>query len=221
MHPQSVRAAVAWIALVAGLGSCAGSDPSRLPKVPTPGPTVGVGDPLHSDTDPVLLDLGGAAHEPLSVGVAQAHVLLFVTTDCPIANGYAPEVRRLVRDYAPRGVQFFLVHVYPGLEAEEARVHAADYDLPGPVLIDRDHVLVEAVGATHTPEAAVLVAGAAGSPSRLAYLGRIDDLYADLGVKRPAGPNRRDLRLALDQVLAGTPIEVARTAAVGCTIPER
>ena len=125
-------------------------------------------------------------------------------------------MRRLVRDYGPRGVTFFIVHVRHDLTDPEAAEHARDYDLPSPVVIDKEHALVEAVGATRTPEAAVVLAG-----GRLAYLGRIDNLYADLGVKRPAGAGELDLRQALDEVLSGVPVTNPRRPAVGCDIPDR
>jgi len=50
------------------------------------------------------------------------------------------------------------------------------------------------------------------------YLGRIDDLYADLG-KRRARATSLDLRDALDAVLADRPVPRPVTQAVGCFIP--
>ena len=163
----------------------------------------------------VLLDLVGVEHRPLQVKGA-AHVLLFVTVDCPISNNYAPEIRRLVADYGSKGVRFFLVHVDPDVDVTQALAHAEDYDLPRPVLLDPEHRLVAATGAEVTPEAVVV------TPSQpVAYRGRIDDWYADLGRKRQSGPGRRDLRAALDAVLEGRPLPVTRTEAVGCYIPTR
>ena len=80
--------------------------------------------------------------------------------------------------------------------------------------LDPRHQLVAATGVTTTPEVAVVTAD-----GRIVYRGRIDDLYADLGKKRRA-PGRRDLREALSAVLAGRPVKVPRTEAVGCSIPE-
>lgn len=68
------------------------------------------------------------------------------------------------------------------------------------------------VGATTTPEAALL------SPEgAVLYLGRIDDIYADFGKKR-AQPEHRDLRDAIDAVLAGRAVAQRRTPALGCQI---
>src|SRR6267154_632496 len=46
-------------------------------------------------------------------------VLIFVRTDCPIANRYAPEIERLYRAYASR-VAYFLV--YPDAHESAATI---------------------------------------------------------------------------------------------------
>src|SRR5262249_12755086 len=73
--------------------------------------------------------------------------------------------------------------------------------------------LVRRAGARMVPEAAVF-----GPDGQRKYLGRIDDLYADLG-KRRARATSRDLRDALDAVLADRPVPRPVTQAVGCFIP--
>ena len=155
-----------------------------------------------------------APFAPLDVGRATAHVLLFTTVDCPIANGYAPAIRELATEYETRGVRFFLVHVDPDVDASRARQHAEDFGYDLPVLLDGGHSLVRALGATITPEAAVLT-----PDGSLAYRGRIDDWYAGLGRKR-VRPTTFDLRDALEDVLQGRPVGVPRTDSVGCLMPE-
>src|SRR5262249_820930 len=59
-----------------------------------------------------------------------------------------------------------------------------------PVLLDPRHQLVAATGVTTTPEVAVVTAD-----GRIAYRGRIDDRYPQIGVHRQ-GPTPRDLRPA-------------------------
>jgi len=161
----------------------------------------------------LLPDPGGALHAPLEVEGA-ASVLIFTTTDCPIANGYAPEIRSIAAAYAARGVAFWLVHVDPDASAEAARRHAAEYALPGTILLDRRHALVRELGVEVTPEACLLDA-----KGRVRYQGRIDDRYADFGKQRPE-PTVHDLRAALDAVLAGGAVAEPRTRAVGCYVPE-
>jgi hypothetical protein len=161
-----------------------------------------------------LVDLDGLTHRPLRPsGSTTAHVLVFVLADCPIANAFVPELSAIERDSSARGVRFFIVHVDPDVTPAAARKHASDFGIRMPVLIDRDHSLVAAIGATVTPETAIV------TPSGdIAYRGRIDDRFGALGKKRPA-PTKRDLRDALDAVIAGRRVAIARTAAVGCYIP--
>ena len=163
---------------------------------------------------PAFHDLEDQLHHPLAVENAAVHVLLFLTVDCPIANGYAPTIKELAGEFEPLGVTFFLIHVDPDVDASGAREHAADFGYDLPVLLDPEHLLVEQLGATITPEAAVLTA-----QEGLVYRGRIDDWYAALGKKRRQ-PTTHDLRETLKACLAGSPVPVARTEAVGCMIPE-
>ena len=155
-------------------------------------------------------DVNGKSHTPLAA--KQPVVFIFITSDCPISNGYAPEINRLVEAYTTKGVAFYLVHVDPDLKPAQARKHAEDFGFRCPVLLDAKHRLVELTQATVTPEAAVLAAD-----GKLFYRGRIDDLYVGLG-KRRAEPTQHDLRDALDALLAGKSITIATTTAVGCYI---
>lgn len=163
---------------------------------------------------PTYVDLDGARRSPLDASDAKANVVLFITVDCPIANGYAPTIGKLVKDFHSRGVRFYLVHVDPDVTEERARRHAKDFGYESPVLIDAEHALVQRLEATHTPEAFVLT-----RENGIVYRGRIDDWYGDLGKKRPA-PRTHELRAALDALLEGNPVPVARTEPIGCFIPD-
>src|SRR4029453_7812840 len=67
-----------------------------------------------SMSDLRLPDLDGRQVEPLRVKDAKAIVFIFLRTDCPISNRYAPEVRRLHDKFAKIGVKFWLVYPDPG-----------------------------------------------------------------------------------------------------------
>src|SRR3954467_12828926 len=56
-----------------------------------------------------------------------ANVLVFTATDCPVSNGYAPEIQRVCAPYASRGLGCLLVYEDPGLGAEAARAHLSEY----------------------------------------------------------------------------------------------
>jgi hypothetical protein len=159
-------------------------------------------------------DLQGQKVQPLRTGEAKASVLFFLAPDCPISNSYAPEINAVIAENAGKSLRFHVVYVDPDLKAEQAGKHAASFGYRCPVLLDPKHQLVAATGVTTTPEVAVVTA-----KGTLAYRGRIDDLYPQIGVKRRA-PTRHDLRDALSDVLAGREVHTARTAAVGCSIPD-
>jgi hypothetical protein len=144
---------------------------------------------------------------------AKATVLVFLLTDCPIANRYAPELKRIEADYAKKDVAFFRVYVYPEATAESIAQHTKDYAYKWPAVHDRSHALVKALDAKVTPEAAVVL-----RDGTVVYRGRIDDMYVEHGRLRE-GDFRHDLRIALDEALAGKPVTLARTTAYGCFIP--
>jgi hypothetical protein len=156
-------------------------------------------------------DLDGTRHAIPDPG-AKATVLLFLAHDCPISNRYLPEIERLRAADAPRGVRFFAVYAEPGLTPEQARRHRQEYGVAVPAVVEAWRPLVRATGATVTPEAAVL-----GPDGALLYRGRIDDLYADFGTRRPRA-TRHELREALDAILDGHTVASPRTRAVGCFI---
>lgn len=162
---------------------------------------------------PRLADTSGQFHEPLkSAADRKATVIIFTLPDCPIANAYAPEINRLVADYTAKGVGFYLAHVDRDLTAAGARKHATDYSLRCPVLLDSQHALVKALGATKTPQAFLL-----GPDGKTLYRGRINNLFADYGQRRQT-VTQHDLRAALDAVLAGKPVSQPVTEVIGCHI---
>ena len=158
-------------------------------------------------------DLDGRALDPLTRSDARATVLVFSDTQCPIANAYAPELGRLHAELAPRGVAFYLVYADGARGAEEVRAHHAAYGYPFPALLDPGHELVARAGAATTPEACVFL-----PDGELVYRGRIDDRYVDFGKQR-AAPTVRDLRAALEAVLAGARPGRPWAPAIGCSIP--
>ncbi|MCA9320598.1 MAG: redoxin domain-containing protein, partial [Planctomycetes bacterium] len=167
--------------------------------------------------EPGLEDLKGKRLDPLKVDdQTKAHVIVFTTVDCPIANAYAPEIRSIVADHADRPLRFFLVHVDADVDREAATRHAKDYgylDVDLPVLRDPEQKLAKRLEITKTPEVAIILKGGTA-----AYRGRIDDLWGDIGRKR-AQANQHDLREALAAILEDKEVPRPRTEAVGCDLP--
>ena len=152
---------------------------------------------------------GGLSPPPATpVGGGRPALLVFVRTDCPISNRYAPELARLGQRFGARGVARMLVYADGG-----AATHAKEHGLDWPFAEDLDGALARRYGATATPEAALFDA-----QGRLAYRGRIDDRFPEYGKARPT-PTRRDLVDALEAVLGGRIPATRRTPVVGCPLP--
>jgi len=160
--------------------------------------------------------LAGASVDALQAPAGtKAIVFLFTSTDCPISNRYAPEVRRIAERFAPQGVVFRLVYPSRAETAAAIRAHMQAFSYEGATEALRDSrlALVKFSGATITPEAVVYAGG------RIVYRGRIDDRYVDLGVERPAATTH-DLADALAAVVAGEAVPHPKTQAVGCYIAD-
>jgi hypothetical protein len=159
------------------------------------------------------LDLSGKPAHPFA-GQARARVFLFVRTDCPLTNRYAPELRRIASEFSGRAVTFWLV--YPDASETPASIerHIAEYRFPGRPVRDPHETLVRRAHVLVAPEAAVF--DAAG---RLVYHGRIDDRVIDFGKARPVATTH-DLEDAIAAVLDGRPVAHAETRAIGCSLAE-
>jgi len=169
--------------------------------------------PSHSDAWTFrLADTTGVVHTERELASASAVVLFFLAPDCPISQGYVPEMNRIAQAYAARGVRAF--GVQSDLTASEADVsrHVAEYKYAFPILNDRRQLLVAHTGATVTPEAVLMTRTGA-----LLYRGRIDNRIVTIGIRRPEA-TQFDLRSAVDATLAGRAPSFTRTTAVGCSI---
>lgn len=141
-------------------------------------------------------------------------VLMFLMPDCPIANRYAPEMRRLSGEFKST-VDFVAVYPDADLTNDAAAKHAKEFGLPFPTVLDGKLSLVKATGATISPEAAVI-----GKNGKVLYRGRIDDLYTSHGTRK-ASVTRRDLAIALTEAVAGKPVTKPVIAATGCFLPQK
>jgi peroxiredoxin len=159
-----------------------------------------------------LRDTEGTVHRQDEWSRAQAIVIFFTTTDCPLSNSYIPEMNRIQKNYSARGVAFYAVQTDTTIAEAEVRRHAREFAVSFPVLLDQQQILVRLAGATATPEVALL-----SSSGRVLYLGRIDNRIEDFD-KRRSVVTESDLRDALDAVLARKPVPNPRTAVVGCGI---
>ena len=160
-----------------------------------------------------IVDLSGSPRAPFQ-SPAAARVFLFVRSDCPITNRYAPELQRIAAEFSGRNVEFWLVYPDPAETPRSVETHMAEYRLPGTPLRDPHHDLVKRAQATVAPEAAVFDAS-----GKLRYYGRIDDRYVSFGKAR-AVVLTHDLEAAISSVLAGRPVAEPVTRAIGCALSD-
>lgn len=145
---------------------------------------------------------------------SRATVLLFLATECPISNRYAPELRRLEEKFGALGIRFWRVYPEGDASLETIRSHLQAHGYPPEALRDPKHELVRLSGVRVTPEAAVFLPG-----GQLVYHGRIDDRYVAFGRQRPT-PTQRDLEVTLEAILQKQPIPSAHQPAIGCYLSE-
>lgn len=163
-------------------------------------------------THPLVLDLDGKPIDPFHLAGSKIVVLLFIRTDCPVSNRYAPTVRELSAHYA-NSAAFFLVYPIKSETPDHIRHHLAEYGYQLPAFRDPDLALARFSQVSITPEVAVF------SPGRkLLYHGRIDDWYVEFTRARRA-PTTHELNDALDSAISGKPAPTPSAPAVGCFIP--
>ncbi|MGF1580662.1 MAG: redoxin domain-containing protein [Gemmataceae bacterium] len=140
-------------------------------------------------------------------------VLFFMDTECPVSKLYVPEMNRIAEKYSKQQVVFYGIISDPEASAKHIRKHAKEYKFTFPVLLDPAQTFAQHTRAKRVPEAALL-----NNRGELFYGGRIDDWYL-LNGRRRREPRKRDLREALDAVIAGKQPRVQRTKAFGCPLP--
>jgi peroxiredoxin len=157
-------------------------------------------------SDFALTDLQGQAVN-YSALKGDTTVILFVSTKCPVSNGYNDRMKALFSDYSPKGVHFVFINSNNGEGAAEIAQHAKDHGFQFQVYKDQGNVIAGRFGAQVTPESFVV-----DRSGTIRYHGHIDD---SLTVERV---RKQSLRTALDAVLTNKTVETAETKAFGCAI---
>jgi len=144
-------------------------------------------------------------------GEKRAIVLVFTNTTCPLVRKYWPKLNRLQEQFQGQGVQFVSVNVGADDEIQDVAQQAIDFAVEFPCVKDTDGSCVSSVGVERTPQTVIL-----DGQRRLRYRGRIDDQLR-IGGTRP-DVLHDDLKLALDDLLAGREPATAETTVDGCRI---
>jgi peroxiredoxin len=198
----------AMVGIVACLALCTAIDMTRAAEGQRAAPAAGHIGPFS------LRDTQGAQHSAGQWRASEAIVLFFIGTECPVSNGYAPDMQRIATKYGRRGVACYGVHSDPLTTAEQVAKHATEYGLTFPILLDPAQTLARAARVRVTPEAVVVTPG-----GDVLYRGRIDDRYTPDGKRRDVA-RVVDLENALDSVLAGGKPKESETKAFGCPLPK-
>jgi peroxiredoxin len=141
-------------------------------------------------------------------------LVMFICAHCPYVVHVQDELVRIGRDYAGKGVGIVAVsandaEAYPDDGPEGLRAQAASAGFTFPYLYDESQATARAYDAACTPDLYLF-----GPDLALVYRGQLDD-------SRPRNDRPvtgRDLRAALDAVIAGRPVPPEQTPSLGCGI---
>jgi peroxiredoxin len=159
-----------------------------------------------------LLGTDGEGHGFTTLADRKALVLVFSSNRCPTAKAYATRLNALQREFGPRGVQIVALnandpHLYPDESYGRMVERAAEDGYVFPYIVDEGQRVARAYGASCTFHVFLL-----DRNRRLRYEGRLDDSRIEARVTSP------DLRNAVEEVLAGRPVRVAKTRPFGCSL---
>jgi peroxiredoxin len=144
-------------------------------------------------------------------------LVIFMCNHCPYVKHVADGLAQLARDYQARGVAVVGINSndttsHPA-DSPEQMVHEAEtrgYTFP--YLFDETQEVARAYRAACTPDFYVF-----DKDQRLAYRGQMDSSRPNSG--QPV--TGKDLRAALDNVLAGRPASAEQRPSIGCNIKWR
>ena len=193
----SIMLAVLFLATAAVVGSGRIID-NEIPAPPAIGATI---------EDFTLPNTSGAELALKALKGKNGTVLIFISVQCPVSNGYNERMEKLAQDYKAKGINVVGINSNATEDADAVKNHASEKHLTFAILKDAGNKVADKLGANRTPEAYLLDAN-----NKLVYHGRIDNS------QDPAKIESNDLRNAMDSLLAGKPIEKSEAKAFGCTI---
>src|SRR5688572_29393011 len=145
---------------------------------------------------------------------APATLVMFICNHCPFVMHVADELARLGQEYMGRGVAVIAINSndasqYPADSPERMVAEAENRGYTFPYLYDETQEVAHAYHAACTPDFFLF-----DGRRRLVYRGQMDDSRPDSGIPVTG----KDLRLALDAVLAGEEVSKQQRASLGCNI---
>jgi len=179
----------------------------------TPSTMLPLGTALPSFRLPTLLTPAGEPAIESAALPAEPVLVLFLCAHCPFVIHVEAELSRIDADYGERltilaiASNSQLSHPQDGPLQLAVQRHRCGWRFP--YLLDQDQSVAQAFRAACTPDLFLF-----GADHRLLYRGQLD-------ASRPGSgqpPDGRDLRAALEAVLACEPVNPEQTASIGCNI---
>jgi peroxiredoxin len=147
---------------------------------------------------------------------AKLVVVAFLGVECPLAKLYAPRLTELAAEFESKGVSFVGVDSNRQDSVTEMAYYARAHKITFPIVKDVGNVIADQFGAIRTPEVFVL-----DGERVVRYWGRVDDQFGFQGegiAYQRNQPQRRDLAVALEELLASKTVSRPTTVAQGCHI---
>ncbi len=144
----------------------------------------------------------------------KALLVMFICQHCPYVQHVKEELARLGRDYAKEDVGIVAISAndaaaYPDDAPDQLKKMAKELGFTFPLCYDESQEVAKAYTAACTPDFFLFDA-----QRRLVYRGQLDDSRPGNG--KPV--NGRDLRAAIEAVLAGKPVSHDQRSSLGCNI---
>ena len=144
----------------------------------------------------------------------QATVVMFICNHCPYVKHIQTGLVQLVNDYIPEGIAFIAINSndvtsYPDDSPEKMKELAERMKFPFPYLYDESQEVARAYNAACTPDFYIF-----DGEMKLVYRGQFDDSRPNSGIPITG----KDIRSALDRVLAGEPVDPHQKPSLGCNI---
>ncbi len=187
--------------------------------------------PVYSDLTPLgsealdfkLLGIDGKTYKWNDFRSARACVIAFICNHCPYVIAIQGRLNTLAQEYGSRGVQVIAINSndairYPEDCFEAMQVRSQEQGFVFPYLWDETQEVARAYGAVCTPEFYLYSSQDQGEGEKdrkwfLKYKGRLDDHWKD-----EKAVTRRELAMALDDVLEGREPLFEQKPAMGCSI---
>jgi thiol-disulfide isomerase/thioredoxin len=146
-----------------------------------------------------------------------ALLVMFICNHCPFVKHVKDELGRLAAEYEPRGLAVIAINsndleAYPQDGPDRMRELALEEGWRFPFLFDETQDVAKAFRAACTPDFFLF-----DHRQRLAYRGQLDDSRPSNGIPVTG----RDLRAAIEAVLAGKPVSGEQRPSIGCNIKWR